>query len=363
MTPAPPFPASSLHVLPDFIQSPTLFPPQVIIVEWNPPTSSPSLASIVKWPRRSFHVPLRIITVHHAAAATLDFLHRDPFPQVSNLSTVLLFYSPHCFQFYAKNIAIRRALGRWLLITNADILLGDDLHAFISERTLDTGSFYRIDRHDLHMRAQVPSSSVRQGKAQEYCIDHVASVMTMTTMGVGGVLIDDMGVSPDKWGAYNVTQWGHLRVRFGDDGSGQLGFKVETKSGGSRGYWNMVTDVYKRGDGELVVPSHFEDKTSYGHLQGCLSSPSPTTADPARCVSCTPMPTATSCNLLPRPCCALAHPRAPSSYTPATCSLLPRAAALAVRGYAEVPLPIFVDSQLSAQVQGLRSRGGGGGGV
>ena len=30
--------------------------------------------------------------------------------------------------------------------------------------------------------------------------------------------------------------------------------------------------------------------------------------------------------------------------------LLPRAAALAVRGYAQVPLPIFVDSQLSAQV-------------
>ena len=66
------------------------------------------------------------------------------------------------------------------------------------------------------------------------------------------MLIDDLGVSPDRWRAYNVTQWGHLRVRFGDDGSGQLGFKVETKSGGARDYWNTVTDVYKRGDGELV---------------------------------------------------------------------------------------------------------------
>ena len=152
-------------------------------------------------------------------------------------------------QFFAKNVALRRARGQWLLITNADILLGDDLFAFIAERTLDTGSFYRIDRHDLHMKAHVPSETVRRGGAQEYCIDHSASVMTMTTMGVGGLLIEDLGVAPDRWGGYNVTQWGHLRVRFGDDGSGQLGFKVETKNGGARDYWNSATDVFKRGDG------------------------------------------------------------------------------------------------------------------
>jgi hypothetical protein len=155
-------------------------------------------------------------------------------------------------QFYAKNIGLRRARGQWLLITNADILLGDELYAFIAQRTLDTRSFYRIDRHDLKQHAHVPRNAVQKGRGQEFCIEHTASVMTMTSMGVGGLLIEDLGVAPDRWGAYNVTQWGHLRVRFGDDGSGQLGFKVETKSGGARDYWNTVTDVYKRGDGGAV---------------------------------------------------------------------------------------------------------------
>jgi hypothetical protein len=112
---------------------------------------------------------------------------------------------------------------------------------------------------------------VRKGGAQEYCIDKVASVMTMTTTGVGGVLIEDLGVSPDRWGGYNVTQWGHLRVRFGDDGSGQMGFKIETKNGGSRNYWSTVTDVYKRGDGAV------------GPLIGVLLNPEPV---PIRCACC-----------------------------------------------------------------------------
>jgi hypothetical protein len=55
---------------------------EVLIVEWNPPPSSPALASVLKWPSAPFHARLRIIRVHQAAAATLDFLHRDPFPQV-----------------------------------------------------------------------------------------------------------------------------------------------------------------------------------------------------------------------------------------------------------------------------------------
>ncbi len=147
-------------------------------------------------------------------------------------------------------------------MSNADILLGDDLFAFIAERTLDTGSFYRIDRHDLHMKAHVPSEIVRRGGVQEFCINHTASVMTMTTMGVGGLLIEDLGVPPDRWGGYNVTHWGHLRVRFGDDGSGQLGFKIETKNGGSRDYWNSATEVFKRGDGVFVFLILFKPNTS-----------------------------------------------------------------------------------------------------
>jgi hypothetical protein len=269
-------------------------------VEWNPPAASPSLSSVLKWPKRSFHVPLRIISVDEAAASTLDFLHRDPFPQVENTTTPFRFCFANFSQFYAKNIALRRARGQWLLITNADILLGEQLFAFMAQRTLDTGSFYRIDRHDLNQQAQVAGSRVRQGTAQEWCIDHVASVMTMTTMGVGGLMIEDLGVSPDRWGGYNVTHWGHLRVRFGDDGSGQLGYKIETKSGGARDYWNTVTDVYKRGDGTTastpaVIAIVFECS-----LQVCPSFPSPTTAAPAKCGSCTRMLTATSCDLPPR---------------------------------------------------------------
>jgi len=44
-------------------------------------------------------------------------------------------------------------------------------------------------------------------------------------------------------------QWGHLRVRFGDDGGG-----------GAREYWNSVTDAYRRGDGVPVIPFPYDGR-------------------------------------------------------------------------------------------------------
>lgn len=47
---------------------------------------------------------------------------------------------------------MRRALGRYVLVTNGDVLIGEALIKALADRQLDDESFYRIDRHDLWER-------------------------------------------------------------------------------------------------------------------------------------------------------------------------------------------------------------------
>jgi hypothetical protein len=44
------------------------------------------------------------------------------------------------FQMIAKNAGIRRAQGRFILVTNADILFSEELAAFFGQRRLETGA-------------------------------------------------------------------------------------------------------------------------------------------------------------------------------------------------------------------------------
>lgn len=59
--------------------------------------------------------------------------------------------NPHGFRYfewYPKNIGIRRAHGEFVLSCNPDGLWSDALAEFISRRELKHGHFYRVNRHD-----------------------------------------------------------------------------------------------------------------------------------------------------------------------------------------------------------------------
>lgn len=53
------------------------------------------------------------------------------------------------FEFFGKNVGVRRASGEYVLVTNPDLLYSEELVAFFASRQLDENSFYRIDRHDF----------------------------------------------------------------------------------------------------------------------------------------------------------------------------------------------------------------------
>ena len=53
----------------------------------------------------------------------------------------------HFFQMIAKNVGIRKASGKFILVTNIDVLINQKLYEFISKKKLQEKTFYRCDRH------------------------------------------------------------------------------------------------------------------------------------------------------------------------------------------------------------------------
>jgi hypothetical protein len=58
------------------------------------------------------------------------------------------------FQMIAKNVGIRRARGRFVLATNVDVLLSDELMRFLAARRLQPRHLYRLDRYDVDCRIE-----------------------------------------------------------------------------------------------------------------------------------------------------------------------------------------------------------------
>ena len=51
------------------------------------------------------------------------------------------------FQMIAKNVGIRRASGKFILVTNIDVIINQKLYEFISQKKLEEKTIYRCDRH------------------------------------------------------------------------------------------------------------------------------------------------------------------------------------------------------------------------
>jgi len=105
---------------------------ELILVDWNPVPGRPGLAGVLKLPAEASYCQARIITVPAV-------LH-DRFKYADRIS----FY-----QMIAKNVAIRRARGRFVLATNIDIIFSEELVRFISQQKLNPNKMYRVDRYDI----------------------------------------------------------------------------------------------------------------------------------------------------------------------------------------------------------------------
>lgn len=106
---------------------------EIIVVEWNPPPKTPRLYQELQ-------------TLIKNSPATIRFIEVPPsiHKKIANSDKIPI------FEYIAKNVGIRRARGEYILVTNPDILFPEELMYYLSQKALDSGSFYRVDRFDVN---------------------------------------------------------------------------------------------------------------------------------------------------------------------------------------------------------------------
>jgi len=105
---------------------------ELIVVEWNPLPGKPRLAEAVKWFKGSGASTVRILEVPKS-------LH-DSFPNAKGTPVL---------EYQGKNAGLRRASSDFVLVSNPDIVLSDELLAFVASGSLEDGFIYRVDRQDV----------------------------------------------------------------------------------------------------------------------------------------------------------------------------------------------------------------------
>jgi len=113
-------------------------PIELVLVDWNPPADRPPLAEALRW-RQADQFRPQVITVPREVHNTLPNADRLPL-----------------FQMIAKNVGIRRSRAPFVLATNIDILLSDELFAYIAAG-LKPNALYRVDRRDVKAQLDGPS--------------------------------------------------------------------------------------------------------------------------------------------------------------------------------------------------------------
>ena len=129
---------------------------ELIIVEWNPPDEVPKLREALAWPRETEPCSVRIVEVPQE-------LHR----RYKNADRLPL------HQMIAKNVGIRRARGRFVLATTADLLFSDELVEFLASGKLKPNTMYRIDRYDV--RSEVPENGSMKEQL-DYCARNIIRI-------------------------------------------------------------------------------------------------------------------------------------------------------------------------------------------
>jgi hypothetical protein len=103
---------------------------ELLVVEWNPPADRPPLREAVEWPGNG--LTIRIVTVPPS-------FHRG----IANSDKMPM------FEYFGKNVGIRRARGDYVLITNPDIIFSDEMIAYLAKQTLRHDCYTKADRYDV----------------------------------------------------------------------------------------------------------------------------------------------------------------------------------------------------------------------
>lgn len=108
---------------------------EVVFVEWAPVPRQPYLSDLLT---TAFPELARTSLVCYI----VDRCYQD----VLSLNPKIQY-----LEFFAKNVGIRRAMGRFVLSTNTDVFLGQSIVETLAGGRLETGTVYRAPRFDLKL--------------------------------------------------------------------------------------------------------------------------------------------------------------------------------------------------------------------
>ncbi len=114
-------------------------PVELVLVEWNPPEDRQPLLDAVDWSDVAGPSYVRIIRVPRNVHQSLEASEGLPL-----------------FQMLAKNVGIRRAQADWILATNVDVLVSQQMFDKITSPRLRKDTLYRAIRVDVH--PDIPSA-------------------------------------------------------------------------------------------------------------------------------------------------------------------------------------------------------------
>lgn len=148
---------NSVHWLSYFLEKYKV-PSELVIVDYNPIQENTPLKEMLQWPANRKYLTIRLLHIPNEVHQSLIN------PEVRK--TVPL------FEFNAKNMAIRRAQGEYILSTNADIIFHPLIIKFISYRIPEKGTYYRADRFDFkkidHYDLQNPYKTLKAIEKKVY---------------------------------------------------------------------------------------------------------------------------------------------------------------------------------------------------
>jgi len=151
---------------------------ELIIVDWN---SEKNLRNKIIIPKLNANQSIRIIEVPNR-------IHKK-FKNYKKLNM---------FQMIAKNVGARRALGKYLILTNIDIIFSNSLLEFLKNKKLNENFIYRVDRYDINFNKfnnfkiteQSLDSNVTHINKKYYTYDVVKNIKYWTYNSFSGAIIN-----------------------------------------------------------------------------------------------------------------------------------------------------------------------------
>jgi hypothetical protein len=152
---------------------------ELIIVDWNSPKKKLKSSLII--PKLNKNQSIKFIEVPNK-------IHKK-FKNSKNLNI---------FQMIAKNVGARRAAGKYLILTNVDIIFSKNLLKFLKNKKLDENCIYRTDRYDINfnkfnnykINEEVLETSITHINKKYYTHDLVKNLKYWSYNSLSGAIIN-----------------------------------------------------------------------------------------------------------------------------------------------------------------------------